>query len=91
MVSTFAWSDVGGWLGLREFLPGDTDGNHYRGELAVLGAADNLVFCENPAEQVMLIGVKDLVVVRAGPRTLIVQKDQLQEIKTLLTRRKGLR
>lgn len=91
VVSTFSWSDVGGWLGLREFLPGDVAGNHYRGELAVLNAADNLVFCENPAEQVMLIGVKDLVVVRAGPRTLVIQKDQLQEIKTLLKQREDLR
>lgn len=91
VVSTFFWSDVGGWLGLREFLPCDDHSNHYRGELAALNAADNLVFCENPAEQVMLIGVKDLVVVRAGPKTLVIQKDKLQEIKTLLQKREDLR
>lgn len=91
VVSTFSWSDVGGWLGLREFLPRDAEGNCRRGGLAALNAADNLVFCEDPEEQVMLIGVKDLVVVRAGPKTLVVQKDQLQEIKTLLQKRKDLR
>lgn len=91
VVATFSWSDVGGWLGLREFLPCDADGNSHRGRLAVLNAVDNLVFCENSQEQVMLIGVKDLVVVRAGPKTLVVHKDQLQEIKTLLRKREDLR
>ena len=91
VVSTFLWTDVGGWLGLREFLPSDADGNYYRGRLAILNAAENLVFCEDPKEQVMLIGVEGLVVVRAGSKTLIVQKDQLQDIKTLLQRREDLR
>ena len=91
VVSTFSWTDVGGWLGLREFLPSDADGNFYRGRLAILNAAENLVFCDDPEEQVMLIGVKGLVVVRAGSKTLIVQKDQLEHIKTLLQSREDLR
>lgn len=91
VVSTFFWTDVGGWLGLREFLPKDADDNFFRGQIATLNAAENLVFCEDPEEQVMLIGVKDLVIVRAGPKTLIVEKDHLQDIKVLLQKREDLR
>lgn len=91
VVSTFFWTDVGGWLGLREFLPKDADQNFFRGRIATLDAAENLVFCEDPHEQVMLIGVKDLVIVRSGPKTLVAHKDRLQDIKVLLQKQEDLR
>jgi len=90
-VSNFFWTDVGGWLGLRDFLPSDADGNFYRGQIATMNAAENLVFCEVPEEQVVLLGVKDLIVVRAGRKTLVVHKDHLEDIKSLLRERKDLK
>jgi mannose-1-phosphate guanylyltransferase len=54
-----------------------------RGRLARLDAEDNLVFCEDREETVMLIGVKGLVVVRAGDRTLIVPRERAEEVKKL--------
>ncbi len=84
VVSPFSWSDVGGWLALEEHLPADKSGNRSRGEIIVSDSHDNLIFCENKDETVMAIGVSDLVIVRAGTKTLVVHKDSVEEIKKLV-------
>ena len=84
VAASFRWSDVGGWLALKEYLEEDGEGNLYRGKLLTLDASGNLVFCEDEEEQVALIGVKGLVVVRAGGRTLIVPQERTEEVKRLL-------
>lgn len=84
VASKFSWSDVGGWLALKSCLPEDEAGNYCRGDTMTLDATDNLVFCEDPKETMVLIGVKDLVVVRAGSRTLITHKDRTEDIKKLV-------
>jgi mannose-1-phosphate guanylyltransferase len=89
--SSFFWTDVGGWLALRDFLPSDADGNAYRGGIATLDAAGNIVFCDDPEEKVMLIGIKDLVIVRTSRKTLVVHKDRTQDIKELLRKRQDLK
>jgi mannose-1-phosphate guanylyltransferase len=84
VASNFSWSDVGGWLALEDHLAGDNAGNRCRGETVTLDAADNLVFCENPRETVVLIGIKDLIVVRSGSTTLISHKNRVEELKELV-------
>ncbi len=84
LAAKFEWNDVGGWLALEEFLESGPDGNTHRGKLETLDASGNLVFCEDQDETVALIGVKDLVVVRAGTRTLIVPRERAEEIKKLV-------
>lgn len=80
----FSWSDVGGWLALKEFLPQDGAGNACRGRVLTLDSEGNLVFCEDPKETVMLVGVKDLIAVRAGGKTLIANKERAEEVKKLV-------
>jgi mannose-1-phosphate guanylyltransferase len=80
---TFSWSDVGGWNAMRAFLPRDAACNFFRGRVRNTESNENLVFCEDRNEAVMLVGVKDLVVVRAGDRTLVAHKDRTEEIKKL--------
>ena len=82
--SKFSWNDVGGWLSLKSCLPQDEAGNCCRAKAITLDATDNVVFCEDPEETIMLIGVKDLVVVRAGAGVLIVHKDRTEDIKKLV-------
>ena len=89
LAARFEWNDVGGWLALEEFLDTDPGGNAHRGKLETLDAAGNLVFCEDENETVALIGIKDLVVVRAGGRTLVVPKERAEEIKQLVKGLKG--
>lgn len=84
VASKFFWSDVGGWLALKSHLPEDEAGNCCRGNTMTLDATDNLVLCEDPKETLVLIGVKDLVIVRAGTRTLITHKDRTEDVKKLV-------
>lgn len=80
----FEWSDVGGWGALGAFLPTDRHGNAVQGEFHGIDAANNLVYCDSEEETVALIGVHDLVVVRAGSRTLIVHRDKVEDVKKLV-------
>lgn len=86
VVAPFQWSDLGGWVALGDYLERDQGGNAYRGRLEVLDAEDNIAFCEDPSERISLIGVRGLVVVRAGKETLIVPKERVEEIKALVER-----
>lgn len=82
--ATFTWNDLGSWPALAEFLPRDEADNGYRGRIAVHDGAANVVFCEDEDELVALVGVSDLVVVRAGKRTLVAARDRVEEIKDLV-------
>jgi mannose-1-phosphate guanylyltransferase len=84
VAATFSWTDVGGWQALGDFLERDEKGNRHRGRIMPLNAGGNLVFCEDPEEIVMLVGVDNLVAVRAGNRTLIAHQEQAEEIKKLV-------
>jgi mannose-1-phosphate guanylyltransferase len=81
VASLFSWSDVGGWAAMGDFLTRDARGNSGRGEVRVLDASGNLVFCDASDETVALIGVDDLIVVRAGKRTLVARKSEVDRIK----------
>jgi mannose-1-phosphate guanylyltransferase len=81
---TFSWSDVGGWNAIKAYLPRDEAGNYLRGRVKNMDSNGNLVFCQDKNETVILIGVRDLVVVRADGKTLITHKDRTEDIKKLL-------
>jgi len=83
VVSNFSWSDVGGWLALKDHLPADDATNSFNCRLIDMDARNNLIFCEEPDDTVMIIGVNDLVVVRAGSNLLVVDKDRTEDIKKL--------
>lgn len=87
--ATFEWSDLGGWLTLEKYLPADAAGNHRRGEVATLDARGNIVFCSDQDELVALIGVDDLIVVRADRRTLIVPRWRAEEVRQLVSQLTG--
>ncbi len=80
----FSWSDVGGFGALAAHLERDEHDNAHRGRVSALDADHNLVFCEDPHERVALLGVSDLVVVRAGRRTLVMPRARAEQIKQLV-------
>ncbi len=82
--SRFAWNDVGNWPSLKQYLQKDKNNNATRGIFYSINSEDNLVYCEDEEETVVLIGVKNLVVVRSGDKTLVVHKNRTQEIKTFV-------
>lgn len=80
----FDWSDVGGFGALAEHLPQDAQHNTHRGQLSALDAHNNIVFADDDQERVALIGVDDLIVVRAGRRTLVCPRAKAEQIKALV-------
>lgn len=88
VAAPFDWNDVGGWLALEEHLNTDDAGNSARGRIAVHEAANNLVFCENADEQVALVGVSGMVIVRSGETTLVMDRDHAEALKELVKKQK---
>lgn len=80
----FDWSDVGSFPALAPHLPHDGAGNAVRGRVHTRDATANVVWCEDAQELVGLVGVSDLVVVRAGRRTLIAPLSRAEEVKLLV-------
>ncbi len=84
--ATFEWSDVGDWLALERFHEPDGDGNRGSANIRALGANNNAVFCDAEDETVALVGVRDLIVVRAGDRTLVAHRTATEQVKQLVQR-----
>jgi len=84
--ATFDWMDVGGWAVLEKVLQHDSEANAFRGRLMPQGSHGNIVYCEDPEEMVALLGVENLVIVRAGNRTLVMPKERAEDLKMLARR-----
>ena len=80
----FEWSDVGGWLALEQFHPPGPADNRGRGNMHCLQSTNNFVFSEDESETVALVGVRDLIVVRAEDRTLVVHRAAVESVKELV-------
>ena len=83
----YVWSDVGSWAALPEVLRPDGGGNFGAGggRVEALGAQGNVVHAAGD-ELVALVGVDDLVVVRAGKTTLVVPRGRAEEVRELVER-----
>ncbi len=82
--ATFEWDDIGNWDALLRTGERDADGNWRRGESFAFESADSVVWAEDGP--VVLFGVRDLVVVRAGGVTLVADRNLAPELKRLLQR-----
>lgn len=80
----FAWSDVGSFPALADHLPKDANDNAYRGVLRTLDANNNVVWSADADEEIAIVGLSDVVVVRAGKRTLVVPRARAEEVKKLI-------
>jgi mannose-1-phosphate guanylyltransferase/mannose-6-phosphate isomerase len=83
----FAWNDVGNWSSWAEQLPADAAGNVGRGARVSLDAQGCVVYSDSGL--VATLGVRDLVVVRSGDVTLVVERSRCQEIRRLLDAMRG--
>jgi mannose-1-phosphate guanylyltransferase len=88
----FGWNDVGAWSALPEVLPADAQGNFVRGGDAVAHDARGNVVLADAGTVVALVGVDDLVVVRAGDAELVMPRARAQDVKeiTRLLEERGL-
>jgi len=81
VIPRIQWDDVGGWLAVAKYLEQDANENSIHGKVSPVESRSNTVFLEDSAEEIVLLGVQDLVVVRSEGRTLVASKDHLDLIK----------
>jgi len=78
----FAWDDVGSWSALEKHFPKDAHGNVVVGNGELMESSGNIVVADGGL--VALVGVDNLVVVKAGAVTLVCHKDHSQKVKRLV-------
>lgn len=83
----YFWSDVGAWDALAGVHPADPSGLVQAGG-AALEALDsrNCIAWGESGGLITLVGVEDLIVVRAGEVTLVCRRDRAQDVKALVER-----
>lgn len=83
----FEWDDIGDWVALERHMHHEDLGhgaNTVVGRHIGLDTSGNIVYTEDPEDVIVTLGVHDLVIVKRGNALLLVHKDRVQEIKTLL-------
>lgn len=82
-----AWSDIGGWESLWEISHKDDNGNVVDGKVALHNSKDCIVRADN--RLVACVGVENLVIADTGDAILIANKNNSDDIKTLVKRLKA--
>ncbi len=82
MRGAFDWDDVGSWLALVRHTKPDSAGNVANGLLVSKDSSNCVV--DSDSGIVAALGVKDLVIVRAGDAVLVADRKHLGQMKQLL-------
>jgi mannose-1-phosphate guanylyltransferase len=78
----FAWDDVGTWQALTRVRPKDPSGNVVVGNAFAHDSEDCIVWAEH--DTIVLSGVRDLIVVQANGRILVMPAERAASMKQLL-------
>ena len=81
------WSDVGAWSSVRDLSPRDEAGNCIQGDGIIMGASNVLV--RSPEQLTAVIGVSDVIVVTTQDAVLVLNADQGDRVKDLVTELKA--
>ncbi|MGK7946000.1 MAG: mannose-1-phosphate guanylyltransferase [Microcystaceae cyanobacterium] len=79
----FGWDDLGDWNAL-ERLQAEKQENVELGRHVNLDTKGAIVYNDNEDEVIVTIGLEDVVIVREGKATLVVNKNRTQDIKKVL-------
>jgi mannose-1-phosphate guanylyltransferase len=78
----FPWDDIGTWEALARVRPRDRRGNVTHGAVTLVDCTDCIVWNDGPP--LVLSGVRDLVVVHANNRTLVLDRARAPDLKLTL-------
>ena len=84
MPGSFQWDDVGTWASLARVRARDSHGNAASGPAVLVDADENVVYAEGT--DVVLYGVRDLVVVVRDGLTLVTTKESAADLKALIAK-----
>lgn len=86
VIPEVTWDDLGGWMAMGPYLRADRLENRCRGRVGCEESKNNLVFSEDDKEEILLLGVEKLVVVRVAGRTLVADRQHLDLLKEAVGR-----
>ncbi|MHA7879512.1 MAG: mannose-1-phosphate guanylyltransferase/mannose-6-phosphate isomerase [Saccharospirillum sp.] len=81
------WNDVGAWSALWSIAEKDGNHNVLRGDVMSHNSSGNYVMAESTL--VATVGVENLVVVQTKDAVLVANKDQVQDVKAIVTELKA--
>jgi mannose-1-phosphate guanylyltransferase len=81
--ANFGWDDLGDWNGVERLLKGEQD-NVELGTHISKNTQDAIIYTSDHDEVIVTIGLKDVVIVRDGKVTLVVDKNHTQDIKEVV-------
>ena len=79
----FGWDDLGDWNGVERLLKGKQE-NVELGTHISKDTQDAVIYASENDEVIVTIGLKDVVIVRDGKVTLVVDKNSTQDIKQVV-------
>jgi mannose-1-phosphate guanylyltransferase len=80
----FQWDDIGTWDALPRVRQRDSDGNIAQGPAYLMDSQDCVVW--SAGDPIVACGVRDLVIVHANGRILVMPRRQAAELKSVLDR-----
>lgn len=78
------WNDIGSWSALWEQLDKDENGNVLKGDVMVDGVSNSLVISDK--KLIACVGVEDVILVETDDSILLVNKDRVQDVKSVVNR-----
>ncbi len=81
--ANFDWDDVGSWISVGKYLPGQEGGNASNAPLTAIEAGGNIAF-STQGKRIALLGVNDLVVVDMGDALLVASRQSADAIKEVV-------
>ncbi|EEE36049.1 mannose-1-phosphate guanylyltransferase/mannose-6-phosphate isomerase [Rhodobacteraceae bacterium KLH11] len=79
------WSDVGSWSAVQELSNPDADGVATAGEVTAIDCRNVLVRSESPAQEVVAMGLENVITVAMPDAVLVASMDRAQDVKQAVT------
>ncbi|WP_170605471.1 mannose-1-phosphate guanylyltransferase/mannose-6-phosphate isomerase [Ruegeria arenilitoris] len=78
---TAGWSDVGSWSAVQELGKPDADGVATMGEVTTIDCRNVLVRSESDAQEVVALGLENMITVAMPDAVLVASMDRAQDVK----------
>lgn len=86
--SNFGWDDVGSWLSVERLRNCDIDGNIIEGNIVPYDSKNNIIINNSNNRIISTVGVENMIIINTDDVSLIMNKDNTQDIKKMLLKLK---
>ena len=84
----FGWDDVGSWLSVERLRKVDENNNILDGHISQYISKNNIVINKCDNKIIAMVGVENMIIINTEDATLIMNKDNSQDLKKMLQKLK---